>query len=86
MSAFVQTPGLHQRNLYSFYPYAGTPSPHAIGKMPFSSLVIMRERPTIEKLYRRHDYCCYSRRISFAWKAQITRKSCRVGEILQSPL
>ena len=56
MATLAETPGAVRRGLLPYYPYATATGPPVYGMMPgtFPSQIVMREKPTIEKL------CCPS--------------------------
>ena len=50
MAMMSETPGTARPGVFPYYPYAGAPLAYGTGPVGFPSQIVMRERPTIDKL------------------------------------
>ena len=50
MTAFARTPGMGRIPVHPIYHYMPTPGAYGLAPTSFPSQVVMRERPTIDKL------------------------------------
>ena len=77
MTAFARTPGMGRIPMHPTYPYMPTPGAYGLAPASFPSQVVMRERPTIDKLcLSKLDVpYLFSERSSSDWRIQTIRRS-----------